>query len=281
MKRFPSQLLIGPVVVAILGSAPEVQSQPDSAKSFFVPQAGSVLTPIEGMSSPTPSFAFFRACPNNDGGSSLPNNARIKVVVHNSLGIPIPGIAAADICVLLNGGTPIQGFSGAGADSIIANGTWNVAPLCPDVKCIEADAPTDLLGTTYITFTGPTPGMPGVGTRSSARKWGHFDSDTPVVVMGTRIGGRLTTASATPYILRIKNFDLAGGLTAVLDQGEVVNTPDFNVLTIQCFSGLCGTPAGSPMCYWCDFDSNNAMTTVDFNAFLTHYSHDCDTPLSP
>src|SRR5206468_12121086 len=40
---------------------------PDITQSFYVPQRGSVGTPIEGTSA----VAFFRACPNNDGGTSL------------------------------------------------------------------------------------------------------------------------------------------------------------------------------------------------------------------
>ena len=73
----------------------------------------------------TTATALFKACPNNDGGTSLPNNARVKVVVKDVNGNPIRGIAAADICLLFNGGTPAQGFSGVGADSVIANSTWS------------------------------------------------------------------------------------------------------------------------------------------------------------
>src|SRR5512143_347700 len=94
---------------------------PDQTQSYYVPQTGTVATPSEG----TTATALFKACPNNDGGTSLPNSARVKVVVKDVNGNAIRGIAAADICLLFNGGTPAQGFSGVGADSVIANSTWN------------------------------------------------------------------------------------------------------------------------------------------------------------
>src|SRR6267378_2041788 len=106
-------MLIGPVL-----SAPVQAQVPDAAKSYFVPQAGSVGNPIEG----TTAAAFFRACPNNDGGASLPNNARIKIVLKDGGDAPIVGLSRFSIYVHFNGGTDKQGFSGDGADSIIANG---------------------------------------------------------------------------------------------------------------------------------------------------------------
>ena len=112
---------------------------PDVTNSFFVPQSGTVATPAEG----TLASRFFRMCPNNDGGASLPSSARIKVVIRDVNNNPIPNIAAADICVLFNGGTAAQGFSGTGADSVISKSTWNTAPLCPDLRCVAADAATD------------------------------------------------------------------------------------------------------------------------------------------
>ena len=120
-------LLVAPAAMAQFG------------QSYYVPQVGPVGTPAEGMAA----IALFKACPNNDGGTSLPNSARVKVVVLDGTFAPIPGVAAADICLLFNGGTPAQGFSGIGADSVIANSTWNQNPLCPDVRCVFADAPTD------------------------------------------------------------------------------------------------------------------------------------------
>ncbi|HTK70652.1 MAG TPA: hypothetical protein VL857_12710, partial [Candidatus Eisenbacteria bacterium] len=41
---------------------------PDVNNSFYVPQAGTTTTPLEGASTPK-SFSFFRGCPNNDGAS--------------------------------------------------------------------------------------------------------------------------------------------------------------------------------------------------------------------
>jgi hypothetical protein len=244
---------------------------PDLSQSFYVPQRGSVGTPIEG----TAAAAFFRACPNNDGGTSLPNNARIKVVVRDGSGNPIPDIAAADICILFNGGTPAQGFSGIGADSIIANSTYNMDPLCPDVRCIPADAPTDVNGTTYITFTGATPGSPGVGTRDPSRKWGHYDSELPVNVLGFNLSGRLTTASANgTYVLRIKNFDTMEGLGVDVDEGEAVTTADFSAIARH-------IGVADPISYWLDFDSSGSVSVADFNSLVGHLNHDCDSPNNP
>jgi hypothetical protein len=103
---------------------------------------------------------YMKTDPNNHGGGTfgllgfLSNNARIRVMVKDGQpagGQPISGIAAGDICVLLNGGTVAQGFSGAGADEIVANNSLFstngvTGPLCPNVRCIQADAPTDATG---------------------------------------------------------------------------------------------------------------------------------------
>src|SRR5688500_7239869 len=235
---------------------------PDPGASFYVPQRGTVATPIEGTSATT----VFRACPNNEGGTSLPNNARVKVVVRDSNSNGIPGIAAADICLLFNGGTPAQGFSGVGADSIIANGQFNQSPLCPDVRCVQADADTDATGTTYITFTGSTPGNPGVGTRNALRKWGHYDSRIPVYVLGFEILGRLTSGgAANSYTLRIKNYDVVGGLGPVLNQGEAVTSADFNAVCNNI--GVINT-----LTYWRDFDSAGGIGSTDCNLITTHLS---------
>src|SRR6267142_2197693 len=123
---------------------------PDVTNSFYVPQRGPVGTPIEGAGAVT----FFRVCPNNDP-TGIAQAARIKVVVRDVNGTGIVGVAAADICMLFNGGTPAQGFSGVGSDSVIANRQLN--PTCPDVRCAQADGPTDANGTTYITFYGSSP----------------------------------------------------------------------------------------------------------------------------
>lgn len=268
MRSLQRTALVAAVMIFVPNSA---SAQPDATQSFFVPQTGPVSTPTEG----TAATRFFRACPNNDGGGSLANNARIKVVLRDALGSPISGIAAADICMLFNGGTAAQGFVGAGADSIIANSTWNVTPLCPDLTCIPADAPTDVTGTTYITFTGATPGSPGVGTRDPARKWGHYDSEIPVVALGVPIRGRLTTTSSTgSYVLQIKNLDFVDGLDAVLNAGEAVTGAELTALVWE-------IGVVSPITYWIDFDGSGGVAVADFNLLIAHMNHDCNTPLDP
>jgi hypothetical protein len=261
--------------LAVLGmiamAMPAHAGVPDATASFYVPQRGTVASPIEG----TGAIGVFRACPNNEGGTSLPNNARVKVVVRDSNSNGIPGIAAADICLLFNGGTPAQGFSGVGADSIIANGQFNTSPLCPDVRCVSADAETDATGTTYITFTGATAGSPGVGTRNPARKWGHYDTKIPVYVLGFEILGRLTTAGApNSYTLQIKNYDHTGGLGTALNQGAAVTSADFNAIANNI--GVVNAQT-----WWRDFDSAGGIGASDFNLIAAHTTHDCDTPNSP
>src|SRR5262245_64665475 len=81
---------------------------PDVNNSFFVPQAGPVATPTEG----TGAIRFLRACPDNDGGASLPNNVRIKVVLRDAGGVPLVGVAPDQIYTLFNSGTLAQGFTG-------------------------------------------------------------------------------------------------------------------------------------------------------------------------
>ncbi len=239
---------------------------PDITQSFYVPQA--VVDSI-GIVEGDEAAQYFRACPNNDGDSSLPNNARVKVVLRDVNGNGIPGISAADICILFNGGTPVQGFSGIGADSVIANTTWNQAPLCPDVRCVPADASTDANGTTFITFTGPG------GVRDPNRKWGHYDSTLPVSVLGVSVAGRLTSSSLNgTYVLRIKNFDQTGGLGAVLNQGEAVTLTDFNAVAT-------GLGINNALSYWRDFDGNGEVDMADFNMISYHIGHDCDSPNSP
>src|SRR5688572_25444938 len=212
--------------IALPGAA--AAGVPDGTTSFYVPQRGTVASPVEGTSATT----VFRACPNNEGGTSLPNNARIKVVIRDANSNPVPGIAAADIVVLLNGGTPAQGFSGVGADSIIANSQFNQTPLCPDLRSIPADCDTDAAGTTYVTFYGRTVGQCGVGSRDPNRKWGHYDSKIPVYCLGFELAGRLTTGGTpvVPYTLQIKTFDTTGGLGTGMNQGETVTSADFNAI---------------------------------------------------
>jgi hypothetical protein len=244
---------------------------PDTNQSFYVPQVGTVGTPTEG----TTAIRLFRACPNNDGGSSLPNNARIKVVVRDVNGNGIPGVAAADICVLFNGGTAAQGFSGVGADSVIANSQWNTVPLCPDVRCVAADAPTDANGTTYITFAGADVNNPGVSLRNANRKWGHYDTELPVYVLGFKLSGRLTTAGANgSYILRIKNLDWTGGLGALTNQGETVTVADYNGIAN-------GINVNNAISYWKDFDTSGSVTSADLNIMAAHLNHNCGFPNNP
>lgn len=271
----PDRLKISLTVVAAFALAvaamPAAAGVPDVALSFYVPQTGAVATPTEG----TTAIRLFRMCPNNDGGSSLPNSARVKVVVRDVNGNGIPGVAAADICVLYNGGTVAQGFSGVGADSVISNSTWNTAPLCPDVRCVAADAPTDASGTTYITFTGSDVSTPGVGVRNANRKWGHYDNELPVYVLGFKLSGRLTTASANgSYALRIKNMDWTGGLGALSNQGETVTVTDFNGIAN-------GINVNNAISYWKDFDTATGVTATDLNIITSHLNHDCDTPNNP
>jgi hypothetical protein len=266
-------LFTGLAVLGMIAMIPPAADAgvPDVNASFYVPQRGTLATPIEG----TGATSFFRMCPNNDGGTSLPNNVRIKVVVRDQNSNPIPGIAAADICLLFNGGTAAQGFSGVGADSIIANSQFNPSPRCPDTRCVQADADTDATGTTYITFTGSTLGQPGIGTRNGLRKWGHYDSKIPVYVLGFEIQGRLTTASApNTYALQIKNYDHVGGLGTALNQGCAVTSADFN----GCANNI---GVNNALTWWRDFNSVGGIDSSDFNQISNHVTHDPDTPNNP
>jgi len=244
---------------------------PDVTNSFYVPQTGALATPTEG----TTAARLFRLCPNLDGTATFPNNARIKVVVRDVNGNGIPGIAAADVCVLFNGGPTLQGFSGVGADSVVANSQWNTSPLCPDLRCVAADVPTDATGTTYITFLGSDGVNPGVSVRNANRKWGHYDTEMPVYVLGFKLSGRLTTASANgSYILRIKNLDWTGGLLNSMNQGELVNISDFNGIAN-------GIGVNNAVSYWRDFDSSGGVTSTDLNIITQHLNHNCTSPLNP
>jgi hypothetical protein len=238
---------------------------PDVVRSYFVPQVGPYTAPIEGSAATT----YFHACPNNDGGSSLPLGARVKVSVKDAGGAPISGIAAADIYLLFNGGTAAQGFTGTGADSIIANSTYNTLPLCPDVLHVPADGPTDANGETFITFTGPG------GVPDRLRKWGHYDSSIPVYVLGIQISGRITSDAVNgSYSLRIKNFDWTGGLGTVQNQGEAVTVSDFNGIQT-------GLLINNAISYWKDFDSRCGVSMAEFNMIYWHVDHNCQFPNNP
>jgi hypothetical protein len=250
--------------------------QPDLTLSYYTPQSGSVASPTTGAAA----AALFKACPNNDGGTSLPGSARIKVVLLDGNQNPIAGVLATDICMMFNGGTPAQGFTNlSGADSVIANSTWNQNPLCPNVTCVAADAPTDTLGVTYITFTGTdgTVAGRGVGVRNPNRKWGHYDSKIPVFVGSSayELKGKLTDGSGLDsYVLRIKNFDVSGGLGAVLNQGETVTTTDFNTM-------VANLNKSNPITYWLDYNNTGTVTTLDYNQLVPHLNHNCRFPFNP
>lgn len=251
---------------------------PDITQSFFVPQRGSVGTPTEGTAAAT----VFRTCPNNDlfsfgGVSPTLGNGRIRVIVRDVNGLGIPGIAAADICVLFNGGTTIQGFFGVGADSIVATSGPPSNGTCPNVRCVQADAPTDANGSTYITFRGNDGVTPGVATRDANRKWGHFESNIPVYVLGFKLDGRLTSAQATPapaYILRVKNVDVALGLNNSVGAAEIVTGVDVSTV----LGSLTTNPA---LKYWYDVDNNGSVSGADVTTVLGHLNHSCTNLLNP
>ena len=267
-------VLIVAAALCAAGRSASAQT-PDPAQSFYVPEAGPVApggVPVTGAEA----IKFFRSCPDNDGGSSLPNNARIKLVLVNSAGDALAGIPAANIYVKLNGGTDVQGFSGDGADSVIANSINNTSPACPDLFYITADAPSDPAGVAYITFGGGDPLSPGTALRNSGRKWGHYDSELPVFVNGVRILGKLVEGAGAigDYVLRIKSYDVKGGLANGNNQGEVVSAVDFNAV-----KGGIGT--SDTQSYWLDFNSNGAVDQIDLNVATFHKDHDCGTPMSP
>ena len=261
----------GLTMAGIPGASADV---PDAKQCFYVPQAGNTTTPLEGASSPK-SYSFFHGCVNNDG-ASYPNNARIKVRVVNFNGDGIAGVDGHDILMLFNGGTPAQGFSGLGADSIVANNQYSVDAVCPDLCCIYADGATDASGVTYITFAGSVPGSPGEAHRDASRKWGHYDTEIPVYVLGFKIPGRLTTASASgTYTLQLKSFDVAGGLMPMLNQGQIVNATDFNAVASQI-----GQPFNF-LTWWRDFNSDGLVNATDFSAMTAHLNHTCSSPNNP
>jgi hypothetical protein len=248
---------------------------PDVNQSFYVPQAGTTTSPLEGASTPK-SFSFFRGCPNNDP-PSYPNNARVKVVVRDANGTGIAGVSAADICLLFNGGLPAQGFSGVGADSVVSNPQFSSGGVCPLLQCVQADDQTDASGVAYITFGGATPGSPGVGLRNPIRKWGHYDTKIPVYVLGYEIQGRLTTASANgSYTLQIKSVDVTGGTTTTAPfLGQLVNSADFSAVVSQ---------LGQPftfLTWWRDFNFDGSVTSADFSIIQPHQNHSCTVPLNP
>jgi hypothetical protein len=125
-----------------------------------------------------------------------------------------------------------------------------------------------------MTFTGVTPGNPGVGVRDPNRKWGHYDSFIPVIFEGFLIQGRLTSGSPSgSFILEIKNLDSVGGLAPVMNQGELVNALDVNPVSAEVSHG--------PYNFWHDFDWNGAVNLIDLNFVKAHEGHNCTSPLNP
>ena len=265
-------MLIAALALCAVGRTASAQT-PDPTLSYYVPEAGPVApggVPVTGAEA----VKFFRSCPNNDGGSSLPNNARIKVVLMNSLG-PCAGVPATDIYVWLNGGTTVQGFPAVGgADSVISNGINNTSPLCPTLYYITADAASDAFGVAYITFRGGNPLAPGTELRNSDRKWGHYDTELPVIANGVTIPGKLDEGAGGQYILRIKSVDIKGGLANGNNQGEVVSQVDFNLV-----KGEIGMT--DALSYWADFNSSGAVDNIDLNIATFHKDHDCGAPMNP
>jgi hypothetical protein len=273
------------VLPTLAGTLPARAQVPDLTRSYFVPQSGSLAAPAEGA----PAIANARRCPNIDGTGVLRFAARLKVVVRADdgtlLGSPIAGIPASDICVLFNGGTTVQGFSGMGDDTIIANSMFNPAAGCPDVRCVQADAATDLNGETYITWIGHAASdPPGVVTNQAlsrdplTRKWGGYAGDIPVRVMFAGLPyfllGRLTSMSPngtyTAHVKDLDSYPRVGG--AVLNQGELVSSLD--IAPVQ-------AALTSPYVYHLDFDNNGVVNSLDMALIRAHNTHRCNSPMSP
>ena len=129
------------IAVLALGAAlpASAQQTPDPTLSYFVPEAVPPAPPIVTGLAAT---AYFRSCPGNDGGSSLPNHARIKVILKNVDGTPCVGVAAANIYIKLNGGTDVQGFSGDGADSIIGCAHRSPKASANSCRCSKRTRPS-------------------------------------------------------------------------------------------------------------------------------------------
>ena len=254
------------VLFTALTVSPAFAQAPDVSRSYFVPESGGVTTPTEGVLA----IRNFRTCPDIDGAQVLRLNARLKIVVLASDGSPMAGIPASDICVMFNGGTPAQGFSGVGDDSIIANFEFNQLSNCPDVRCLQADAPTDANGVAYLTWIGGNPSQPGTELRNPLHKWGGYAGDVPVIVLGSQLQGKLTSASALgSYTAHVKNLDFVGGRTAAANQGELVNSLD--IAPVQ-------AAIGGAYQYHMDFDNNGLVNSIDLSFIKAHNNHKCNHP---
>lgn len=92
---------------------------------------------------------------------------------------------------------------------------------------------------------------------------------------GVLLQGRLIVAGVNgDYVLRIKNFDVKGGMANGNNQGEVVSSVDYNTV-----KG--GVNMADALSYWLDFDSSGDVGNADFNMFTAHMFHDCGNPMSP
>jgi hypothetical protein len=272
---------------------------PDVTQSYFVPQATGTAAAVVGVPCEGPvagangcaaapagtggAIGNARRCPNDDGTQVLKNNSRLKIVVRASDGSPIAGIPASDICVLFNGGVPAQGFSGVGDDSIIANFQFNSINNCPDVRCVQADAATDVNGETYITWLGTTVGSPGVATRDPLRKWGMYAGDLPVMVLGFKLQGKLASSGPLAvlgnYTAFVKSLDhVRSGLPLSNNLGELVNSLDIN--PVQAAAAVaCASQVGPAYKYNLDFDNSGCVNSVDLNLIKAHNNHRCNSPL--
>jgi len=254
------------VLFPALTVSPALAGVPAVSRSYFVPQAGTVSTPVEGALA----IRNFRTCPDIDGAQVLRLNARLKIVVQTSDGSPIAGIAASDVCVMFNGGTPAQGFSGVGDDSIIANFQFNQLNNCPDVRCLQADAPTDANGVTYLTWIGGNPSLPGTELRNPFHKWGQYAGDVPVMALGFKLQGKIDSAAPLgSYTAHVKNLDNQGGRGTAPNQGEQVNSLD--IAPVQ-------AAIGAPYKYSLDFDNNGTINSIDLSFIKAHNTHKCNFP---
>ena len=269
-----AKLGIAMAVLAVLIVPAAYAGVPDVTQSFFVPQSGSITTPTEGAAAITNAVR----CPNDDGSTVLRSAARLKIVVKASNGTPIVGIPASDICVLFNGGTPAQGFSGVGDDTIVANSQYSTVG-CPDVRCVQADGPTDAAGVAYITWLGHDPALPP-GTanttpfRDPFRKWGSYAGDLPVMVLGFKLQGKLTSGSALgSYTAHVKSVDAFPRVVGTaLNAGEQVNSLDI--------AGIKGLN-NSTTSYFLDFNNNGIVNSLDIAQVIGHNGHRCNVPNSP
>ena len=96
--------------------------------------------------------------------------------------------------------------------------------------------------------------------------------------MGFKLQGYLTTAQGiahgTPsYTAHVKNVDQQGGRTTILNQGELVETTDYNAVRNN------QTTAGKAYIYFLDFDNDTDVDAVDLNFIKAHLTHRCNLPL--